>query len=134
VSEQHLDLLALPSRSTIVRSLELTGEGQAISEEVSENLSEIVSSASKVTDIVTEISQSVEQQASAIEQVSLAMLDMDKIVQQNAATSEQASAAADSLTVQTRALTDLVKRFELNEGSHASDDQTYAPTLRAVGM
>ena len=88
------------TEALINQSLELTGEGQAISEEVSENLSEIVSSAGKVTDIVSEIAQGAEQQASAIEQVSLAMINMDKVVQQNAATSEQASAAANSLTGQ----------------------------------
>ena len=79
--------------------------------------------------------------AGAIEQVNLAMINMDKVVQQNAATSEQASAAANSLTGQARALTELVGRFELSEGSHtsnegsrASGDHAYEPRLKAVGM
>jgi methyl-accepting chemotaxis protein len=87
--------------------------GQLISSEVAGSLSEIVSAASKVNDIVSEIAVASQEQSRGIEQVNLAVSEMDKVVQVSAANAEESSSAAEELSSQTEELTGLVSRFQL---------------------
>lgn len=82
-----------------------------------ETLSEIVSSVKKVSDIIGEIDAASEQQASGIDQINSAVAQMDKNTQQNAAMVEEATAAAESLAEQSRALMELVRFFKVAEGA-----------------
>jgi hypothetical protein len=69
----------------------------------------------RVADIVGEISSASEEQRTGIEQVNQAVVQMDQVTQQNAALVEEASAAAQSMAEQARALGEAVAVFRIAE-------------------
>jgi len=87
--------------------------GRVISGEVAGSLTEIVSAAGKVNDIVSEIAVASQEQSRGIEQVNTAVGEMDKVVQVAAANAEESSSAAEELSSQSEELTGLVGRFQL---------------------
>jgi methyl-accepting chemotaxis protein len=87
--------------------------GRVISSEVAGSLTEIVSAAGKVNDIVSEIAVASQEQSRGIEQVNHAVSEMDKVVQVAAANAEESSSAAEELSSQSEELAGLVGRFQL---------------------
>lgn len=87
--------------------------GRVISGEVAASLTEIVTAAGKVNNIVGEIAVASQEQARGIEQVNTAVSEMDKVVQVAAANAEESSSAAEELSSQAEELTGLVARFQL---------------------
>jgi methyl-accepting chemotaxis protein len=100
--------------------------GRVISGEVAGSLTEIVSAAGKVNDIVSEIAVASQEQSRGIEQVNTAVSEMDKVVQVAAANAEESSSAAEELSSQSEELTGMVTRFQL------SREQTRRSTKREV--
>ena len=80
---------------------------------MNEKLSEIVTSVSKVADIVGEIAATAKEQAAGIEQVNSAVSQMDAVTQGNAASSEESSSAAAELAGQSQELAAMVGDFQL---------------------
>lgn len=91
--------------------------GRTISAEVAGSLTEIVTAASKVNDIVNEIAVASQEQSRGIEQVNTAVSEMDKVVQVAAANAEESSSAAEELSSQSEELTGLVAQFQLDRES-----------------
>jgi septal ring factor EnvC (AmiA/AmiB activator) len=87
---------------------------------VANSLTEIVTAAAKVNDIVGEIAVASQEQSRGIEQVNIAVAEMDKVVQTAASNAEESSSAAEELASQSEELSSLVARFEL-----ARDDRRY---------
>jgi methyl-accepting chemotaxis protein len=87
--------------------------GRVISGEVAGSLTEIVTAAGKVNEIVSEIAVASQEQSRGIEQVNTAVSEMDKVVQVAAANAEESSSAAEELSSQSEELTSLVGRFQL---------------------
>jgi methyl-accepting chemotaxis protein len=87
--------------------------GSRLVEEAGGTINEIVHSVRRVTDIMGEISSASQEQRTGIEQVSQAVTQMDQVTQQNAALVEEASAAAQSMADQARALRDAVSVFKV---------------------
>lgn len=103
--------------------------GRVISGEVAGSLTEIVSAAGKVNDIVSEIAVASQEQSRGIEQVNTAVSEMDKVVQVAAANAEESSSAAEELSSQSEELTSLVSRFQLErEASRRSAKRDVANT------
>ncbi len=100
----------------IRQSVKEAGEGEVTAKHVAEQLSAIVGSISKVSDIVAEIAASSKEQAAGIDQVNGAVADVDKVTQQNAASSEQSSSAAAELSSQSRELAVMIASFQLAGG------------------
>jgi methyl-accepting chemotaxis protein len=94
--------------------------GRTITNEVANSLTEIVTAAAKVNDIVGEIAVASQEQSRGIEQVNIAVAEMDKVVQTAASNAEESSSAAEELASQSEELSSLVARFEL-----ARDDRRY---------
>lgn len=88
--------------------------GRMITVEVAESLTEIVTAASKVNDIVSEIAVASQEQSRGIEQVNKAVSEMDKVVQTAASNAEESSSAAEELAGQSEELASLVQRFMLD--------------------
>lgn len=88
--------------------------GQAITSDVAISLTEIVTAATKVNDIIGEIAVASQEQARGIEQVNQAVSEMDKAVQTAASNAEESSSAAEELAGQSEELAALVQRFELD--------------------
>jgi methyl-accepting chemotaxis protein len=108
---------AVRTEALIRQSVAQAGEGEATAGRVNQKLSEILSAARKVSDIVAEMAASSAEQAQGIEQVSRAVAEMDKVTQQNAASSEESSSAAEELDAQSEELAALVATFHLGRAA-----------------
>jgi methyl-accepting chemotaxis protein len=99
-------------KGLILDSHDKVAEGASLVNRSGEHLNEIVGAVKKVSDIIGEIDGASEQQAAGIGQINHAVAQMDKNTQQNAAMVEEATAAAESLSEQSRAMGDLVGFFK----------------------
>jgi methyl-accepting chemotaxis protein len=93
-------------------------------------IQEIVSSVNGVANIIGEIAGASREQNTGIQEVNQAVGQMDAMTQQNAALVEEASAAAESLKVQTVALANSVSVFRLDN----NQDEAVAMVKRAAEL
>ncbi|WP_152047212.1 methyl-accepting chemotaxis protein [Aureimonas psammosilenae] len=77
------------------------------------SLQGIVGQVADVNRIISRIARSANEQATGLREVSTAADQMDKVTQQNAAMVEETTAAAQSLSVETEALSALVQHFRI---------------------
>jgi methyl-accepting chemotaxis protein len=115
----------------IRQSVKEAGEGEVTARQVAAQLSAIVTSIGKVTDIVAEIAASSKEQSAGIDQVNMAVADVDKVTQQNAASSEESSAAASELSGQARRLEEMVGAFQLSRDTEGAPGMKVAAPARA---
>jgi methyl-accepting chemotaxis protein len=85
--------------------------GQDLAQQSGDTMKQILTSVTRVNDIMNEISSASSQQTQGIEQVGVAITQMDAVTQQNAALVEQATAAAAALAVQAEELKRAVSVF-----------------------
>jgi methyl-accepting chemotaxis protein len=100
-------------KGLIGASVERASNGSQLAQDAGQTMDEVVKAVKRVTDIMGEISAASAEQSSGIEEINLAVSQMDAGTQQNAALVEQATAAAQSLDDQARALKQMVGRFRL---------------------
>ncbi len=105
---------AKKTEDLIHESVTLAESGEKLSREVGGNLDEILTSVSKVAEIVNEVTTASREQSKGIDQVNSAVADMDKVVQSAAANAEESSSAAQELAGQAQELAGMVGRFQLN--------------------
>jgi methyl-accepting chemotaxis protein len=101
-------------------------EGVDLVNRAGTSLDEIVSSISKVTEIVAEIAHASSEQAAGTEQVGKALSQMDEVTQQNSALVEENAATAKALEDQAKSMGERVAFFKL-------DGAEDLPTRRAAG-
>ncbi|USX27924.1 methyl-accepting chemotaxis protein [Oxalobacteraceae bacterium OTU3CINTB1] len=94
-------------------SVEKVEAGSQLVDQAGTTMNEIVSSITRVTDIMSEITSASAEQSDGIEQVNVAITQMDQVTQQNAALVEQAAAAAESMQEQAARLSEVVSIFKL---------------------
>ncbi|GGC90696.1 methyl-accepting chemotaxis protein [Undibacterium terreum] len=95
-------------------SVDSIAAGSALVAEAGTTMDQVVSSVSRVTDIMAEITAASSEQSTGIGHVNTAITEMDSVTQQNAALVEEAAAAAGSLQDQSAKLAQLVSRFKLD--------------------
>ncbi|KAA0014759.1 HAMP domain-containing protein [Billgrantia pellis] len=78
-------------------------------------ITQTVESIRQVSNLMKEIAIATREQNSGIDQINTAITAMDSITQQNASLVEQTSAAAASLEIQAKQLTELVARFRTDD-------------------
>jgi methyl-accepting chemotaxis protein len=100
-------------KALINDSVNKVSEGTSLVNESGTVLVEIVDSVKRVTDVVAAIALSSREQAAGIEMVNKAVAVMDSSTQQNGALVEEASSAAQALTEQAAALTQLIARYNV---------------------
>ncbi|MCA7014621.1 methyl-accepting chemotaxis protein [Dickeya dadantii] len=100
-------------KTLIEGTVEKITDGSRHADTASQAMDEIVSSVTKVTDIVAEISMASNEQHQGIKEIGIAIDQMDRVTQQNAALVEQAATAAQSMTEQGEQLRDSVRFFRL---------------------
>ena len=105
-------------KTLIHDSVNKVTEGTSLVNESGTVLVEIVDSVKRVTDVVAAIALSSREQAAGIDMVNKAVAFMDSGTQQNGALVEQAAAAAQALTEQAGALSQLIARYNVG-GEHA---------------
>ncbi|WP_343728791.1 methyl-accepting chemotaxis protein [Duganella sp.] len=112
-------------------SVEKVETGSALVNQAGETMNEIVTSITRVTDIMSEITSASVEQSAGIEQVNTAIVQMDQVTQQNAALVEQAAAAAESMQEQAARLSEVVSVFKLLATAQAAP-RAPAPRQPAV--
>jgi methyl-accepting chemotaxis protein len=100
-------------KSLIQESLHKVERGSDLVNKSGETLLGIVSSVTRVTDIVGVIASASQEESVGVEQVSTAVTHMDRVTQSNSAQAEQLAATADSLSRQAGHLQQLVGIFSL---------------------
>jgi len=101
----------------IENSVEKTAHGTVIAERTSSALEEIVSSITKVTDLIAEIATASNDQAQGINQVNLGLQQIDQVIQQTTASAEESAATSEELSSQTAHLNSMLGRFVLQDAS-----------------
>ena len=101
--------------SLIEETIEAVNKGVRISEETAESLTEVVTRAGKINDLIDIASSSSEEQARGVSQLSVGIDQISSVVQSNTATAEESAAASEELSGQAHILSDLVGRFRLRE-------------------
>jgi len=93
--------------------------GSALVDSAGTTMGEIVSSVTRVSDIMAEILAAGEEQSAGIQQINEAVSHMDQAVQQNAALVEEAAAATGALQDQAHALQEMVGVFKVEQSAGA---------------
>jgi methyl-accepting chemotaxis protein len=93
-------------------------------------LNEIVESIKKVAVVISDIAAASAEQATGIEQVNKALTQMDEVTQQNSALVEENAATAKTLEQQSKAMSDEVGVFRVDE---AEDERPAVAPKRPVG-
>jgi methyl-accepting chemotaxis protein len=106
-------------KALISASVERVEQGTVLVDQAGATMTEVVSSISRVTDIMGEISASSQEQSNGVAQVGQAVSEIDKTTQQNAALVEEMAAAAESLKTQAQELVQAVAIFHVNGGPKA---------------
>ncbi len=103
-------------KELIEQSVQQVAKGTELVAHAGTSVHGMVSSVTRVTDIMAEILVASDEQSAGIQQIHDAVVQMDAATQQNAALVEQASAAACALAEQASTLDRLVSRFRLETG------------------
>ncbi|MDH5297694.1 MAG: methyl-accepting chemotaxis protein [Desulfobulbaceae bacterium] len=121
----------------IESSVEKTKNGTQIAETTSEALAEIVSSVTKVTDLVGEIAAASNEQAQGINQTNQALAQIDQVTQQNTASAEESAAASEELSGQAMHMKEMMSRFkvrDMGQGYQRQQVQSRTPQRKAAGQ
>ncbi|MET0266741.1 MAG: methyl-accepting chemotaxis protein [Duganella sp.] len=100
-------------KALIDDSVTKVGSGTELVAKAGTTMEEVVSSVKRVTEIMGDISVASAEQSLGIEQVNGAIGEMDGMTQQNSALVEEAAAAAQAMSEQAEALTEVVGLFKL---------------------
>jgi methyl-accepting chemotaxis protein len=97
----------------ISESVQRVEQGTALVDKAGATMKDVVSSVTRVTDIMSEISAASSEQSAGVGQIGEAVMNMDQATQQNAALVEEMAAAASSLKMQAQELVSSVAVFKL---------------------
>ncbi|MFP4551616.1 MAG: methyl-accepting chemotaxis protein [Spirochaetales bacterium] len=112
-----------------VRNIE-TGNG--LTDKTAEQLTEILTGASKVAEFLEEIAAASKEQALAIEQVTDGLTQVDQVTQSNTASAEESASAAEELASQAEELRASIADFKL--GNDATASRLAAPSSNGNGQ
>jgi methyl-accepting chemotaxis protein len=105
-----------------------------VSEEARKALSEIVTQAVKVSDIVVGIAAASQEQSKGIGEVNLAVSQMDKVTQRNSSNAEELSASSEELAGQAGSIREMVTKLvvvlEGGKSRSGSHDQRSSGPIR----
>jgi len=104
-------------KALIATSVERVEAGTVLVGAAGQTMKEVVSSIERVTETVAQISAAGTEQSQGVSQVNVAVNQMDQATQQNAALVEEMSAAASSLSIQSRRLVETVATFKLSSSA-----------------
>ena len=106
--------------------------GSDLAEKANDALDDVVSSSSKVRDLVAEIAEASQEQARGIDQVNHAVNEIDKITQESASGAEETASASEELNAQADQMMVIVRELErLVKGSRMDrypQDRSHALT------
>ncbi len=121
-------------KTLISASVERVEHGTALVDRAGVTMTEIVTSISRVTDIMGEISAASSEQSSGMGQIGQAIAQMDQATQQNAALVEESAAAAESLRDQAHQLVQVVAQFKLEATAAVAPARAATPAPKAAAV
>ncbi|WP_042858187.1 methyl-accepting chemotaxis protein [Dickeya sp. NCPPB 3274] len=101
-------------KELITTSMEKVASGSQLVEHAGETMTDIVTQAQHVANLISEIGVTTQEQESGISQINQAITQMDSVTQQNAALVEESASAADSLSEQAEKLVELMGVFTIH--------------------
>jgi len=107
-------------KGLISASNERVNAGAKIADEAGQTMVEIVSSVTRVSQLIGEIATAANEQSSGIAQANTAVSELDKATQQNAALVEESTAASESLRRLAVDMAETVRAFRVDESLAAS--------------
>jgi methyl-accepting chemotaxis protein len=113
-------------------SVEKVDAGMKLVDQAGVTMGEIMTSVSRVTNIMGQIMHASREQTRGIEQITQAVTQMDDTTQQNAALVEEAAAAAAAMQAQSDALARVVSVFMLDDTSATDAVLEPVPALRDI--
>lgn len=123
VAEEVRSLAARSSKAAketsemIENTITKVSRGSSMALSTQKSLSEIVSIAAKVANLVEEINSASEEQSQGLQQINQGISQLDAVTQQNSAASEEAAASSEELAGQSTLLLDALQKFNLSENS-----------------
>jgi len=124
-AEAAKEIKALISTSTAQVS-----EGVALVGDTGGALQRIEGQMTEINEVVAAMASSVEEQATSLREIAAAVSNMDQMTQQNAAMSEEASAASQSLALESERLAQLVGRFKVPAHGEETTTPVRSPPLK----
>ena len=112
-------------KELIGESLNHVAVGSELVASTGQQMSSIVSSVLRFSEIMNDIAAASAEQSNGIDQINTAIVQMDQVTQQNAALVEEASAAAQSLAHQATGLLKVVSVFKIRHDHGVLDGATY---------
>ena len=106
-------------------SMEAVNRGNALVDDVAEDMRIVSESAGAVAQLNTSIASEAKEAADAIVQVSTGIDQISSVVQTNSATSEQSAAAAIELSSQAKMLKELIDEFTFIEETEEEYEEAY---------
>jgi methyl-accepting chemotaxis protein len=101
-------------KALIGASVDSVEQGSGLVSQAGQAMHDIVTSVSRVSDLIGEIAAAAGEQRDGIQQVNQAVTQLDQMTQQNAALVEESAAAAQAMRDQARKLADAVAAFRLS--------------------
>ncbi len=103
------------TRNLINESLSEIGRGNGIATEVLDSLRQSVDAVERVNTMIQKTSDNAMMQVQSMEQIRIGIEEISQGTQDNSAMSEESSATAQELAAQAEMLSEMVRRFELDE-------------------
>jgi methyl-accepting chemotaxis protein-2 (aspartate sensor receptor) len=119
-------------KGLIDESVEKVTQGTRQADQAGSTMQEVVSSISRVADMIGEISAASREQSEGVNQVGEAVSQMDQTTQQNAALVEEMAAAANSLSQQSVEMVQAMAFFQLGQASAAAPVARAKPVSRPI--
>jgi methyl-accepting chemotaxis protein len=104
-------------KSLIGESVERVDAGAKLAGDAGQTMTEIVSSVSRVSQLIADIAGATGEQSAGIAQANTAVSELDKVTQQNAALVEESTAASESLRSLAIAMAEAVKVFRIDDAA-----------------
>ncbi len=103
-------------KSLVEASTQSVSHGVGLVNQLGATLTDIVTGAAQVHELLGGISETTAHQAVNMKQISHAIIEMDRMTQQNAAMVEESTAAARSMETAANNLAEMIHHFQLDEG------------------
>ncbi|NKI74778.1 methyl-accepting chemotaxis protein [Dickeya sp. CFBP 2040] len=110
-------------KDLITSSMEKVESGSQLVMHAGDTMTDIVTQAQHVAELINEIGISTQEQEAGISQINQSVTQMDGVTQQNAALVEESASAADSLSDQAAKLVELMSVFTIEHTSAAPRQQ-----------
>ncbi|WP_323846729.1 methyl-accepting chemotaxis protein [Microbulbifer magnicolonia] len=115
-------------RKLIDTSVKHTQQGSEMVRQAGSTMQEIVTSVTRVADVIEEISSGAREQSGGIGQINTAVTELDSVTQQNATMVQQTSTAAGQMRVHADRLKQLVSSFILGDDEEVEKNVTQLET------